>query len=311
MGDILKAATNFLTEYGYLPAAHDVKSFDDLEFMAAVSKFQRFDANVAITAKQYGHDLLEDGVLGPATLHAMSLPRCGRADDDAAMPAIGQGGWRNCHGAENAHRAIVLVHPENMPSFLRPVFLDVLRRVQRAYAKIGLLFIFCESKQGPLHDLLTGERVVPQGVNIDFIFTRGSGWIGLAIVGHNSIQQCSSKIWAKFEYRYQPSNVVNEWVTLIKHELGHNTGLRHTSGGVMNPGIINGLANDWVDSDPSTRTLKRLFGGEPVEIPKAPGDEPEPPDRPGDRPPIGAPLSNVFTLHDGTNARLYREFGGT
>lgn len=311
-GDILNSACRFLVEYGYLPKDHAVSSFDDLDFKAAVAKFQRFDKNVELAAEEHGEDLVPDGNLGPATLRAMSLPRCACPDNDAFEPLVGTGGWQNCHGADGMHHAIVLVDPRNKPSFLESLFEDILRRVQKAYAEIGLLFRFCESQNGPIVDLLTGERVTPQGVNIDFTFTRGNGWIGLAIVGNGSNQQCASKIWAQFEYRYQPRDIVNEWVTLIKHELGHNCGLRHTSGGVMNPGIINGLPNDWVSSDPSTRTLKKWFGGEPVEIPGAP-DDPEPPPSPpggGDRPDPGSPLGTPFTWHDGTRCQVFRIMGG-
>ena len=85
--------------------------------------------------------------------------------------------------------------------------------------------------------------------------------IGLAIVGRG--QSCRTSIWAKFDPGYQPANVVREWTSLVKHELGHNMGLSHSQGGVMNPSIIAGLPVSW-RGDPSEPILSRWFGGKPV-----------------------------------------------
>ncbi|MGB0758677.1 MAG: hypothetical protein ACPGPS_04060 [Rubripirellula sp.] len=306
MNDIIKGATDFLVKYGYLPAHHKVESFDDIDFTAAVAKFQRMDANIQNLAEQAGADpIIPDGRIGGYTAAAMALPRCGHADDDILQPAIGTGGWKNCHGASDHHKAIVLVDPKNNPHDAA-TFRSILSRVQRAYAKIGMLFVFCQKTGNGMRDLLT-NKTISGNVNIEFSFQIGSGWIGLAIVGNGHNQMCSAKIWCRYHYPYRPSNIVREWTTLVKHELGHNCGLRHTRGGVMNPSLVNGLAADWVDSDPSTGLLKRWFSGVPIPLD---GDGDNPPGDDGDTPGIGQPLSDPFKMHDGTVGRIFRQFGG-
>lgn len=293
MPDLLAGTVEFLQQYGYLTkaAARKVSSFEDVSLTAALAKYQRMDANVERFRVEAGSDLLTDGNVGPATLMAMAVPRCGRPDVGRSVPeqVLGTGGWKNCHGADGFHQAIAYVDDRNLPGFLEPVWGDVLKLTQQSYAEIGLLWRFID---GDRRDILTGERI-DGSVNTDITFTRGSGWIGLAIVGNGSNQQCSSRIWAKFDYRYAPANVVREWTTLVKHELGHNCGLQHTRGGVMNPGIVNGLPASW-RGDPAEGTLRRWFGGEPVDIPNGP-DEPEPPEPPtdGDWPGVGEVLGHV------------------
>lgn len=197
-----------------------------------------------------------------------------------AEPALGIGNWKNCHNIGDAHCAIVQVDPTNLPGHVQPVFKDVLRLVQKAYADVGLLFLFVD---GNKKDLLTGSTV-ESNVNIDMSFVRSSdGWIGLAIVGTN--QTCGSRIWCRFLATYtggsSPAQVTQQWVSLIKHELGHNCGFGHTSGGVMNPSLINGLPNEWAANDPTTPRLKQQFSGVPVPIPGG-GGNPTPP-----VPPVG------------------------
>lgn len=201
--------------------------------------------------------------------------------DAAFAAATGPGNWRSCHGIGNAHCATVRVNETNLPSFLRPVFTEVLTKVQKAYADVGLLFRFLDQNR---KDLLNGEQI-DSTVNIEMSFvTSSDGWIGLAILGTN--QTCSSNIWCRFlaTYKGGTSNaaIVQQWVTLIKHELGHNCRFNHTRGGVMNPSIVNGLPTEWVDSDPLTPSLKQEYGGVAVKIPGAPdpGPDPNPPSPP-------------------------------
>jgi hypothetical protein len=294
--DLLKQVSEFLVKYGYRDTPPD--SWD--EATTAIQKFQASDINVSRYKDTIGPPLVEDGIMGPATLYAMSLPRCGQVHTAAATDlAIGSNRWKGCHGGSDIHKAVVRVDESNLPGFLRPVFVEVLRRVRNAYAKMGLLFVF----MGPSGDYLGNET--PSGANIKFSFTRGDGWIGLAIVGNPGIQRCDSTIWCRYEYRYQPSNIAREWTTLINHELGHNCGLGHSRGGKMNPSLVAGLPPDWTTDDPSHGSLSSWFSGVPIDL----GETPEPPPDGDDPPNIGQPLSDSFKLHDGVRARLFRVFG--
>lgn len=204
---------------------------------------------------------------------------CERMQRDAAMPAFGSGNWKGCHNVGEFHCAAIRVDVTGLPSFLNPVFLTVLQNVQRSYAGIGLLFRFINVSG---RDLITGA-VFDGPINSDMSFvSSSSGWIGLAIVGQG--ETCGSKIWCKFLSTYKGGSdtaaIITQWTTLIKHELGHNCGRGHTSGGVMNPSIVNGLPVEWGHNDPSTSWLKGQFGGVPVPIIGGPTPPPPPPSPP-------------------------------
>lgn len=193
-----------------------------------------------------------------------------------AQEAIGTGNWPGCNNVGNFHCAAIGVNDSGLPSFLKPLFLQVLTNVRKAYAGVGLLLKFIQNGK----DVLIGTPFSGQ-INSDMSFVpSSSGWIGLAIVGQN--ESCASKIWCKFLSTYKGGStdaaIIQQWTTLIKHELGHNCGRSHTSGGVMNPSIVNGLPTEWGPEDPSTSWLKGQFGGVPVPIPG--GDPPEPPNPP-------------------------------
>lgn len=200
----------------------------------------------------------------------------------AVMPALGAGNWQGCHNAGDIHCVSVMINPENLPAWVSPVFKTVLQRVQAAYAGVGLLIRFVDQQK---RDVLTGEEFA-SNVNIDMSFvTSSSGWIGLAIVGTN--QTCGDRIWCRFLATYRggqsSESVITQWTTLLKHELGHNCGFSHSSGGVMNPSIVNGLAPEWSNDDPTTPKLRRAFSGVAVPIPGSPA--PQPPETPGPQPP--------------------------
>lgn len=195
------------------------------------------------------------------------------------LPALGVGNWKGCNNLSDVHSANVRWDLSNIPDFLlNGVFAEVLTHVQKAYAGIGLLFNFVDKDNV---DLVTNQkRDDISHIHIEASFVRSSnGWIGLAIVGKN--QTCSRTIWAKFLNRYKGGTsraaIIQQWVTLIKHEFGHNTGMMHTRGGVMNSILINGLPFHWPKTDPAFDYLVRHFSGVPVDIgdPKPP--KPKPP----------------------------------
>jgi len=270
----------------------------------------------------YGRQPVFDGAVGPAMAAMVQVPRCYVPDvppppnaavdysdpdintvarmmqDDSIRQATGSGNWAHCHGVGDYHSAVVRVKTSGTPSFLKPVFSDVLKRVQKGYAGIGLLFHFIDENKT---DLLTGEEW-SGAVNIEFSFvSSSSGWIGLAIVGNG--QGCTSNIWCRYLSTYRggssADSIARQWTSLIAHELGHNCGLDHSRGGVMNSSIVNNLPDPWVDSDPSTRILKSWYGGEPV-----PMDKPEPP-----APPKPDRIDELEKRVDQVEAKLLAQLG--
>lgn len=222
----------------------------------------------------HGRPAQHTGVIGPATRDLLAQPRCGCCDygEDVAA-ATGTGSWSGCHDVGDFHAATVYVDESGMPGFLRPLFQNVWDNVVASYAALGLQFTRVD-------DYESGN------IAMSFV-RRAPGWIGLAVVG--SDQSCGSQIWCRYLSTYKPSDVVTEWTTLVKHEFGHNAGLHHTRGGVMNPGIINGLPVSW-KGDPSEAVLNKKYGGKPI--------APEPPDPPTPGP---TPPTETFKAMIGIN----------
>ena len=263
----------WLWHYGYFYLTEVDK--DDLDGLRltdqividAIAKAQAFvgqDLDVH-TAEIYGRRSDPDGVLGPATIAYFQTPRCAYPDfGPEVQRATGGGSWpAGCHESWPSNHAVgIRVDRQRMPSRLQPIFDDVIARVTRAYADIGMVLIWGESK-----------------VNIDFAFEplRGAT-IGLAIVPSGA--RCNTHIWCKYDPSYQPSDLANQWCRLIAHELGHNMGMGHSRGGIMNPSIVSGVFTDtaW-RGDPSYPLLRRYFGGDPV-TPKPKPDEPDEPSPP-------------------------------
>ena len=216
----------------------------------AIRSWQDFMAPTieTLAMKCHGRPARADGELGPAGLELMGMPRCGCADyGPDVQPAIGTGNFKGCHGIGNFHAAKVFIDDEDMPSFLRPVFDEVWKRVVAAFDQIGMHFIRVDEKQG---------------ANIYFSFETGrTGWIGLAI--RTLGLSCGSKaIWCKYSARYHPSNVVAMWVRLILHELLHNLGLSHIRTGIMAPVLTGGPAS--LINDPILELVIKLYGGVPI-----------------------------------------------
>lgn len=182
------------------------------------------------------------GVIDEPTNILLNTARCDCPDYATAAEESGTGNWNGCHGIGPFHCASVRFL-NNPPDFLAPLIDTIWDRVVDSYAELGLLF--------------RRDDTAPSNIDISFV-QPDSGWIGLAIVGQG--QRCQDQIWAKFDKNYKPTNLISEWTTLIKHELGHNCGLSHTQGGVMNPYIIGGLPVSW-GNDASYPLLKARFGG--------------------------------------------------
>lgn len=249
---------------------------NDPAVVEAVESYQSFMAPALepIIARHYPERTSAavhiDGVVGPAMQELFDQPRCQCPDYQAGViAAIGSGSWKACHGIGDFHAASVRIDRTNLPSFLAPVFDEVLSRVQKAYDEIGLRFWF--------------DGRAPVQTEMSFV-NSSDGWIGLAIVPGSALSCSASPIWLRLLATYKggstPEAIIAQWTSLIKHELGHNCGLSHSSGGVMNPSIVNGLPWSW-RGDPSEPLLKSRFGGVPIPA------EPIPPTPPGPVPPLG------------------------
>lgn len=193
------------------------------------------------------------GDIDEDTAELLSTSRCHTPDYDPTVArAVGTGNWKRCHGVGEFHCATIKI-VGSVPAHIAPFFEDMLENeVVARYRQMGLYF-------------KRDQKLPDAQVNILISFVdppSNDRWIGLAIVGNGL--NCSSRIWAKFDRGYKPANVRREWSTLITHELGHNCGLGHTNGGVMNPYIIAGLPKVWTEADPSYRTLVQRYGGKPI-----------------------------------------------
>ena len=242
----------------------------DREVKIALQSYQDFFAVELdrFTAERHGRISVADGDFGPATQDLLLMERCGYPDYSIEA-ANGSGSWPSgCHPKwPSNHCFTIQVDKRGMPSYLKDTFEPAFALVQQAYANMGIVFLR-EDNNPKANTVITWQR--------------GSGWIGLAIVPRNP--KCGERIWAKFDNRYQPSQLLDQWSRLIAHELGHNMGMSHSRGGVMNPSITSGVFTKtaW-RGDPSEPLLRRMFGGVPVNLTGSdpiPPISPQPPERP-------------------------------
>lgn len=292
-------------------ALRSMSEIDTIRYSKAVIKHHHrlpmFDGTLGPAMRElledpYGRCPIPDYAPPPGVVFAFDDPQLQqvveRMQDDTNVPdfLVRSGNWPRCHGVGDFHCANVQVDEANLPSHVRPLFKRILAKVQLAYRQVGLLFNFYDP-QGT--DYLTGKSL-EANVNIKMSFVRSSaGWIGLAIVGKG--QRCGDQIWCQFLSTYTggrtDEDIITQWVTLILHELGHNCGLSHSRGGIMNPSLITGLLGYWALDDPSRPTLVDWFGG--VLVPMQ-GDDPAP-DPPTPPTPIPA---DVQTQLNNMNLRL-------
>lgn len=235
----------------------------------AVRSYQHLQKPVLdeLSTDIHGRRGVADGIVGPATQRLLDMPRCGAPDYAMTPEELGSGRWGQCKLDlyPRDHAVTVSWDLSKCPDFLKPVFEQVWKRVQEAYAEVGIALVRTD---GDPKSNLQLKFTVPQQEAGNL---RGN-WIGLAIVAWGGIL-CTDTIWGMFDLKFNPPNTVNEWTTLIKHEIGHMMGLEHSSGGVMNPSIVYGLPVSW-KGDPSWSTLARWYGGIPVTPPATPGPSP-------------------------------------
>ena len=247
----------------------------DASVKTALASFQEFMAADfdRLALEEHGRIGIADGDFGPATSKLFEVERCGCPDyemaTDGHVEQAGSGSWpANCRpDFPGLHTFSVQMNKSGMPSYLSSTIEPAWDLVRRAYANMGILFLR-EDANNRANTLVTWQR--------------GSGWIGLAIVPRSP--RCGERIWARFDNRYQPRDLLNQWARLLAHEFGHNMGMSHSRGGIMNPSIVSGpfTPTAW-RGDPSESLLRRFFGGVPIPLDGPKPDEPKP-DEP--KPPI-------------------------
>lgn len=226
----------------------------DAEVRIAIQSYQEFMAADfdRLSNDEHGRKGIADGEIGPATEKLFAVERCGYPDY-AIEAAGGSGSWPlGCHPEFPQNHAFkIRVNESGIPSFLAPIFEQVFSKVVAAYADMGIVFFRDDNAARP-NTLTTFQNL-------------GGSTIGLAIVPSNP--RCGDSIWSRFDPGYRPSDLFNQWCRLLAHEWGHNMGMSHSRGGVMNPSIVSGpfTANAW-RGDPSESILKRWFGGVPVNV---------------------------------------------
>jgi len=223
-----------LYQYGYLiPGAYETLNVYDVE--DAIQRYRDFLG-------------LPDISIGDL----FSLERCGV--EDISPDQTGSGSWPSgCHEEyPNNHSFAVHFDLAGMPSHWKPAFEQAWTLVKQAYADVGIVFFETKNKS-KANTLVT--------------FQKGAGWIGLAIVPRGP--KCGQRIWAKFDNRYGSNfsleRLINQLAHLMAHEFGHNMGLGHTRGGIMNPTLLNTpfTPTAWRGT-PSFSTVARWFSGIPV-----------------------------------------------
>lgn len=269
------------------------------EAFIGLSKMMVRDYAPAFVA-EYGAEPAFDGKVDKALLHVMSIPRCDVPDyapppgaqfqfgdpqvqevaiemqKIAALPAIGKrGNWPRCHSIGDFHCCVVQIDETNRPSWMTDaILLQVLRNVRAAYAEIGQWIIYV-NQQG--RDYLDGKDRSGEHVDTKASWVRSSsGWIGLAILTLDL--GCNDQIWQQYLNTYQGGStveiIIRQNTKLWMHEHGHNSGLPHGNGFIMNPSIMNDSIITWTPADYSTATLKINYGGKPY----VPGGTPPPTD---------------------------------
>lgn len=218
----------------------------------AVESFQAFNSSPleVLINEQFsqGPFPIVTGEVNAPTLQLMETARCSVPDYALTEELLGAGNWPNCWGAAGHHRAIINVKSSTIPSHITPIWPALKSLSTQAYAEQGLELVWKEN--------------LTSGYNLDLSFVQPDGsWIGLATVLNK--QKCGDRGWLRLDRNYRPANLQREFLTLLKHELGHCCGMGHSNKGVMNSYIIPGLGVSW-KGDPSEPLLRARFGGQPI-----------------------------------------------
>ena len=280
----------FAWRYGHFfdpsqPECWEVKESDlprltlaDEVVVKAVQSLQRSDSNIDPLAQMYHNRIaVFDGGVGPATRALAQLPRCplpdfapppgaqfttGDCDVDRAvqsMQAVGSGSWpAGCHGTPGVHEVKISYNLAGAASKQREWWDEIKKRSTAIMAAVGVRLL----------EVAAGQ---PTQIAVSFRSLGGST-IGLAEFNNGT---CGGSVFCYLNPNYAPN--IDQVLVLLLHENGHNWNLQHRSGNIMNPSILN-VKPAWVErsgsqvvyQDNSYPTLKKFFGGEPIDPPSPP-----------------------------------------
>lgn len=278
-------------------------TLNDSVVQQAVQSFQESDATLPVLVRViHKRALVADGLVGPATRALADSPRCPLPDrapppnatfwyaDPAVQRAVesmqeratGSGSFpAGCYGTQGVHEVKISYDLRSANSKQEEWWDAIKQRSHAAVAAVGVRLV---------------EVPVGQG-NIAVSFrSLGGSTIGLAEFNSG---QCGSRVFCYLNPNYSPN--IDQVLVLLLHENGHNWNLDHRSGAIMNPSILS-VKPAWIERDASGRvtyqdnsypTLKKFFGGEPLDPPEPPG------------PPVGA---GYLRLSKNVAAGTYGDF---
>ena len=180
-----------------------------------------------------------------------------------AQAATGSGSWpAGCHGAQDVHEVKISYDLSKLTAKHREWWPDIKARSHAAVADVGIRLV--EVPVGQTANITVYGRVL------------GGSVIGMAEFNSGT---CGDVVFCQLNPNYAPD--ADMVLNLLLHENGHNWNLEHKAGNIMNPSILR-TPTYWVKreggaityQDNSYPTLKRFFGGEPIDQPTPPPPPP-------------------------------------
>lgn len=244
------------------PNTHNIEEFDlgnltlaDTVSIQAVTSVQNSDWHLEhLTSIHHGRRAILDGDAGPATLGLIEIPRCGVPDFGSEFGEAGVGGWLECDPeSDAAHSVRIRFDDRRASSKWRGYIEEVKREAERISADIGLAVRHLPFDADDWESQVEFKPIPGGVIGFYWIPSRGCDSIkrqlGALDTGYNPDVHMAATLW-------------------IHEGLGHGAGFSHFRGGIMNPSILR-TELSW-RNDPAWNEVKRLYGGEPLDLPDPP-----------------------------------------